>query len=79
MPMVLTRNPLSGSLLHPTKIATNRERGTFGNCYTCIARRIKCLVAGWQHMNVSVTEGSLVDEDNIRVVWATNEREHLTC
>ena len=45
------------------------------------------LVAGRQHMLVSVmegslvsvTEGSLVYEDNIQFVWVTNDVKHLPC
>ena len=41
--------------------------------------RLTFLVAGRQHVHMSVTEGSLVHEDIIWLVWTTTDGTYLSC
>ena len=65
----------------------NGENCTFADYGTSSPHVLNFLVAGWQHMHVSVKEGSLVSvlegslvyTQRIQLVWVTPSGEILQC
>ena len=57
---VVVKRCLCTGCLHPEKVVMKGEWGTFAECTTYATHMLKCVIADWQHINVSRVNGGSI-------------------